>query len=204
MKKSTTILIVALVLLLAAAMVLYKNLSGQVGAENLSIMGGATETVPQNQPSQPDVPETTAPEATEPPKAPDFRVQDMEGNLVSLSDFRGKPVVLNFWASWCSPCKIEMPEFQKMWEEKGEDIHFLMVNLTDGTRETVEGVTDFIAKKGYTFPVYFDVKMEGAIAYGVNAVPVTYFIDPEGQLVAYGQGAMDKATLEKGIAMITK
>lgn len=205
MKKSTSILIVALALLLAVAMVLYKNLSGRVGADNLSIMGGATETVPQNKPSQPQMPETTAPEGTEPAnKAPDFHIQDMEGNLVSLSDFQGKPVVLNFWASWCGPCKMEMPEFQRVWEEKGEDIHFLMVNLTDGTRETVDGVTDFIAKKGYSFPVYFDVNMEGSIAYGVSGVPVTYFIDAEGHLAAYGQGAMDEATLRKGIEMIQK
>ena len=81
--------------------------------------------------------------------APDFIVYDSEGNEVALSDFLGQPVVLNFWASWCGPCKSEMPDFQEVYEEYGEEVQFLMVNLTDGSQETVESASDYIANNGY-------------------------------------------------------
>lgn len=143
-------------------------------------------------------------EQTEPAKeaAPDFTVYDADGNGHSLSDFRGKPVVLNFWASWCGPCKSEMPDFEEKFQQYGGDIHFVMVNLTDGSRETVETASEFILDQGYTFPVYFDTAMDGAITYGINAVPVTFFVDAEGNFVARGQGALSAEALQQGIDMI--
>lgn len=133
---------------------------------------------------------------------PDFTMYDAEGNAYQLSDFRGKPVILNFWASWCGPCKMEMPDFDEKYQVYGDQIHFLMVNLTDGSQETVETASAFIAEQGYTFPVYFDTDMAGAIAYGVNAVPVTYFADAEGNFVAWQQGMLSAETLQKGIDML--
>ena len=121
-------------------------------------------------------------------------------NEVMNSD---KPVLLDFWASWCGPCKMEMPDFDATFAQLGEEIHFLMVNMTDGSRETVETAAAFIEAQGYTFPVYFDTEFDAAITYGVNAVPVTYFIDAEGILVAQGRGALDSAALQVGIDMIT-
>ena len=134
--------------------------------------------------------------------APDFTVYDMEGNAVSLSDFRGKPVVLNFWASWCGPCRSEMPDFQKIYEEYKEDVVFLMVNLTDGSQETVETVTSFIEKSGYTFPVYVDTDLDAARAYSVNSVPRTYFINAEGKSVAKAKTAINEEVILKGLNMI--
>ena len=98
-------------------------------------------------------------EPTEPADlAPDFTVYDADGNEVKLSDFFGRPIVVNFWATWCSPCKREMPSFERMYEKYGEDVVFLMVNLTDGYQDTVKKASDFVEKNGYTFPVYFDTK----------------------------------------------
>ncbi len=134
--------------------------------------------------------------------APDFSVLNADGDTVRLSDFEGKPVVLNFWASWCPPCKSEMPDFQDVFEAYGENVHFVMVNLTDGTRETVAIAKAFIADKGYTFPIYFDTASEAASAYGIYSIPTTFFIDAEGNMVTYAQGALDAATLKKGIDMI--
>ena len=143
--------------------------------------------------------EGTSPQAQ---LAPDFTVYDLDGNAHKLSDYRGKPVVLNFWASWCDPCKSEMPDFEKIYTQYGQDIHFLMVNLTDGLEETVASASGFIAEKGYTFPVYYDTDMDAAQAYGVYSVPVTYFIDVEGYLIAYGSGALTADILQQGIDMI--
>lgn len=134
--------------------------------------------------------------------APDFTVYDKEGNPVKLSDMKGTPVVLNFWASWCPPCRSEMPEFDEICKEYEGKVIFMMVNLTDGQSETQESAQSFIDSMGYTFPVYFDKDSDAAYKYGIQSIPTTFFIDAEGNLVAYGQGAMDGATLKQGISMI--
>lgn len=134
--------------------------------------------------------------------APDFTVYDGDGNPVSLSDFLGKPVIVNFWASWCGPCKSEMPDFEEAYAEYGDDIHFLMINSTDGSRETVETAREFIAEQGYTFPVYFDTDYLASYTYGVSGIPMTFFIDAEGYAVAYASGMLDRETLQVGIDMI--
>ena len=194
MEKSYKILkLIALVLLFAVLMVgayvLYNNLSSQ-----MEMPGLATEA---------PVEETAAGE-TEPPKtpAPDFTMYDLEGNPIKLSDFQGKPVLLNFWASWCGPCKMEMPEFQNFFDQYGDQVHFVIVNLTDGAQETVESASSYIAQEGYTFPVYYDTAMEGAYTYGVNAVPVSYFIDAEGNLQAWAQGALSADLLQQGMEIL--
>lgn len=127
---------------------------------------------------------------------------DDQGNEVSLSSYFGKPIVLNFWASWCGPCKSEMPDFQEAYEEYGDEIHFVMVNMTEGSRETKESAQRFIQEQGFTFPVLYDTQMNAAITYSAWTLPTTYFIDEQGYLVAQGRGALDRETLEKGIGMI--
>lgn len=170
--------------IIAGASVLYDHLRSQMAP-----VGLATETTSSE----------TASTAT---PAPDFTVYDIDGNAHKLSDFRGKPVILNFWASWCGPCQMEMPDIESAWQEYGEEIHFLIVDLTDGSQETVEKASAYINENGYTFPVYFDTAMEGAYAYGVTGIPVTYFIDAEGNFVAYYQSAMSAEILQQGIDML--
>ena len=134
--------------------------------------------------------------------APDFTVYDAEGKAYKLSDFRGKPVVLNFWASWCPPCKAEMPDFQKEFEAQGSNVQFLIVNLTDGKQETVDSASAYVAQQGYTFPVFYDTASSAAMAYGIRSIPTTFFIDAQGYLVAQATGAIGRETLQKGIDMI--
>lgn len=134
--------------------------------------------------------------------APDFAVYDAEGNAVYLSDLRGKPVIVNFWATWCGYCVSEMPEFQAAYETYGDQIHFMMVNVTDGQQETKKKAMEFLAGTEYTFPVYYDLELSASKNYGVNAMPVTYFIGPNGEAVAWTQGAINAATLQKGIDML--
>ena len=179
-------LVLAFAVVIAGAYLLYNQLSGKVSL-------GGLASAPQSTQSSGDETEPAA------PQAPDFTVYDKDNNPVKLSDFRGKPVILNFWASWCGPCVSEMPEFQNFYDQYGEDIHFVLVNLTDGSQETVETASKFVSDQGYTFPIYFDKDLDAAAAYGVNAVPVTYFLDAEGYLVVWAQGALTADMLQQGV-----
>lgn len=134
--------------------------------------------------------------------APDFTVYDAEGKAYKLSDFRGKPVVLNFWASWCPPCQSEMPDFDAKYKELGETVQFLMVNCTDNQRETMGSASAFIEERGYSFPVFYDLGQEGTQAYQAYSIPRTFFIDAEGYLIANALGAISGDILQQGIDMI--
>ena len=135
-------------------------------------------------------------------KAPDFTVLDANGNTVKLSDMVGKPVVLNFWASWCPPCRQEMPDFDKVYKELGDKIHFFMVDAVDGARETMEKGEAFIAESGFSFPVYYDVEREAVTQFGIRAYPTSFFIDKEGYAVVSAEGTIGEASLRLGIDMI--
>ncbi len=186
-KKSLLIYALVFVLLIGGAYMLYQKLGGEFGLDQL-----ATE-VPGN---------TVNPSEAPKPHAPDFTVIDKNGNSVTLSQFIGKPVILNFWSSRCGPCRVEMPDFDKKYQEFGDKVEFVMVNVTDGRWDTLDTAKAFLKDSGYSFPVYFDTNVSAARAYGVNALPTTYFIDAEGVLIARSSGAINIETLQRGIDMI--
>ena len=131
---------------------------------------------------------------------PNFTMYDDKGNTYKLSDFVGKPIVMNFWASWCSPCQGEMPEFEKLYLEMGDEVVFLMINLTGSDNYT--DALNFIRQTGYQFPVYYDKRGEASSRYRISSIPVTYFIDAEGNLKSRFIGAMNEEMLRTYIGEI--
>ncbi len=201
-KKTLLILCLVFVLVLIGAGVLYNTLADDVQLGGLATLPPETEA-PTQAATEAPVENTHAPAETQPTEpeahpAPDFTMLDMDGNEVTLASFFGKPIILNFWASWCGPCKMEMPELQKFYEQYGEEIHFLLVSVDDD----VDAAKAFIADSGYSFPVYFDTTSAGAYTYGASSIPLTYFIDAEGNLAAYYMGAMSESILQQGVDMI--
>lgn len=192
-KAKTMLGLAALVLFLGAAAVAYQLLSKQVapqsGIEVAVSRGGVQDA-------------NASVSAEEPLTAPDFSVLDSEGNAVKLSQLFGKPIVLNFWASWCPPCKSEMPEFDKVYRDLGEDVTFMMVDLISEGRETIEKGKAYVAEQGFAFPVYYDTEQEAGDTYGITSIPTTLFIDKNGYIITGAKGAIDEATLRKGIGMI--
>lgn len=118
----------------------------------------------------------------EPVEAPDFTLKDLGGEDVSLSSFRGKLLFLNFWATWCGPCRVEMPSMQVMYETlDGYDFEILAVDLQESERT----VKNFIEKEGFTFPVVLDKNGQVGAQYGARSIPTTYLINSDGNAVGF-------------------
>ena len=197
-KKTLLILCLVFAAVMIVAGVLYSSLADGLQIGGLVTVPPETQTV--TEPPAEDPTEVTDTHPTDPPdhSAPDFTMLDMEGSEVTMASFFGKPIILNFWASWCGPCKSEMPEIQEFYEKYGENVQFVLVSLDDSL-DTARG---FIEDEGYTFPVYFDSTSMGGYTYGASSIPLTYFIDADGQMIAYYRGAMSADILQQGIDLI--
>lgn len=131
----------------------------------------------------------------------DFILTDQYGNTHKLSDYKGKTVFLNFWATWCSPCRAEMPDIQKLYESaetEGEDALVVLgvaaPNL--GNEKSEEEIKAFLEENGYTYPVLMDTTGEVFMSYGVNAFPTTFMITREGEVFGYASGQLNEATMK--------
>ena len=179
----------------------------------LSGIGGGTAVQPPNEtPSQsqtvtprPEATETTQPEPSAEPTpepeiaAPDFTLTDQYGNTHTLSDYKGKTVFLNFWATWCGPCKSEMPDIQKLYEsygENSEDLVVLAVANPGGQDVSQEEIEQFLEDNGYAFPVLMDDTGMTLAYYGISAFPTTFMIDSGGNVYGYVPGAMTADIME--------
>jgi peroxiredoxin len=111
--------------------------------------------------------------------APNFTLQTLKGEKLQLSDLRGKKVFLNFWATWCNPCKKEMPEMQKFYEAFGDEVVIVAVNAT-ASEKSIKDVQDYVDSGAYTFPVLLDRKLKVSDRYQIITIPTTYFIGTDG------------------------
>ena len=120
-------------------------------------------------------------------KAPNFTLKNLKGEDVSLNQLRGKKVMLNFWASWCTPCQREMPHFQSVWDKYGPDAGFTILTVA-GSQSEEAVIRNFIASENYTFPVCLDPGEEAFNRYELTSIPKTYFIDKDGVIKRIQQG----------------
>jgi len=132
--------------------------------------------------------------------APDFQLPDLAGEEVNLSDFKGKPVLLNFWAGWCRPCEEEMPYLQQVYEEwSDQGLVVLTVNLGDSPSE----VNQFMQNNQLSLPVLLDIKQSLAQEYNVASIPTTFFIDKDGIIRAKIIGSFrSKEAIESKLGQI--
>ena len=117
--------------------------------------------------------------------AADFKLPLLSAETRSLSDYKGKVVFLNFWATWCPPCREEMPAMEKLYQRfKNEGLVFLAVDIQEGRKE----VEAFIKERGFSFPVALDEKGEAAGLYGIRSIPTTFIVDKDGNIIAAAIG----------------
>jgi thiol-disulfide isomerase/thioredoxin len=133
-------------------------------------------------------------------EAPDFALQSLDGKTVKLSDFRGKAVVLNFWATWCEPCKVEMPWFVEFQKQYGSDgLQFLGVAMDDASPKEISG---FANDMGVNYPILLGKEAVGDAYGGVQFLPETFYIDRDGKLVDRAFGLRGRGEIEGNIKKI--
>jgi thiol-disulfide isomerase/thioredoxin len=135
--------------------------------------------------------------------APDFKMplldlkkggDSVRGKTVSISDFKGKPLVFNFWAPWCPPCRAEAPELVKVYENyKTKGVQFLAVAI----RDSDENIVQFVKDNNFTLPVGIDTDAEFAGKYGVSGIPTTFFIDGSGKIIRTNVGAINQIQMSQ-------
>ena len=186
-KKKLVVVIAALAVLLVVSVAIYDAYKDRVDPATGTVIGDSQA-----------MGEVSTAAANNQSPAPDFTMEDASGKSVKLSDFKGKPVVLNFWTSWCSYCKEEMPYFESAYKEYGDKVQFIMLNPVKSERSS-NGGKDFIKTAGYTFPVFYETEGKAVSQYGLRGFPATMFIDAQGSLVSKNVGAITQNKLDENI-----
>ncbi|MEA4932402.1 MAG: TlpA disulfide reductase family protein [Lawsonibacter sp.] len=187
-KKRLAVAIVALVVIVATSVAVYNVYKDKIDP----VTGTISETLAEAS----DV--SISEQAMATTVAPDFTMQDANGKTVKLSDFKGTPVVLNVWTSWCKYCKAEMPYFESAYKQYGDQVQFIMLNAVKSERSS-DGGKNFIKESGYTFPVFYETAGTATTLYGLRGFPATIFIDASGNIVEKNIGAISQAKLNEMI-----
>jgi thiol-disulfide isomerase/thioredoxin len=133
--------------------------------------------------------------------APPFELVTLEGEILRLSDLRGKPVILNFWATWCGPCRAEFPEFQKAAVDNADRL--VMIGINNTSIDRADLVPDFLTEFGITFPIALDPDGEMTTLYQIKGLPTTIFIDSNGIVNEVFPGPLNKAYIESKISELS-
>lgn len=186
----------------------YLSSFGGTGTANSSVssstvVSGEVEKKEENSVASEGV--TSQSTATDLPDAPDFTLTDQFGNTHTLSDYEGKVVFLNFWATWCGPCQKEMPEIQELYEDHGGNTEDLIVLAVANPRSeeysgadvTQPEIEQFLSENGYTYPVVMDLTGEVFADYGISAFPTTFMITREGKVLGYLPGQMSREIMDE-------
>ena len=172
--------------------------TGTMGSLSQSVADTqATEQETEQSPTEED---TVTEEQPVYPLAPDFTLTDQFGVEHTLSDYQGKTVFLNFWATWCPPCKAEMPDIQALYEESGSNTGDLVVlalaQPNVGQEGSAEEITTFLEENGYTYPVVMDTTGQIFMQYGIRAFPTTFMITKDGYAYGYIEGALSREIMD--------
>lgn len=185
-KKKTIIMIVAFIIIIFVVAILYNFLAGEYNKKNENNQN--TNSIAKNMDEQEKV------------KATEFVVFKEDGSKVKLSDVRGKkPIIINFWATWCEYCKKEMPDFEEAYVNEKDNIEFMMINFTDNQQETLETAKTYIEENGFSFPVYYDMILDAVYKYEAFSLPLTIFIDKDGYIYRVNKGLITKDKLNSYI-----
>jgi len=195
--KNLTIVIAVLVVVIAASAMIYSVYKDRVDPLTGKI-SSTTKTESEVSPASNFESFNSQEVAASVSKAPDFTMQDANGKDVLLSSFQGTPVVLNFWTSWCSYCKAEMPYFESAYKQYGDKIKFVMLNPVKSERSS-EGGKNFIKESAYTFPVFYETEGKSMNLYGLRSFPATVFIDANGNMIEKTIGAISEDKLQENI-----
>jgi len=176
-----------------------------VGVSMYTLNTYNTSNSKSNSSNTPQKKASTQPIATNPnaikTKAIDFKLKDLNGKELSLSDLKGKRVFLNFWATWCPPCKAEMPEIEKLYQET-KNSNLVIVAVEIG--EPLNTVKPFIASNKYNFKVLIDPNQSVATQYNVTSIPTSYFINVDGNIVSKNIGGMNIDQMKAYIKLLDK
>lgn len=183
-KKSLIILLGVSILLIIIAIIVYPKLVKKYEDEKINIKNNVNTNEVQNISKN---------------KAKNFIVYNENGDKVTLNDF-DKPMIINFWTTWCGYCKEEMPYFNEMYEKEKDNIEFLMINGTDYS-ETKEKALKYVNDNKYSFKIYFDEKNSARDVYNITGYPTTIFINKEKEIVKIEPGLITK---EKLLNMVDK
>ena len=188
MKKMVGLLLVGILIVLLAIGIVQRNVEEKQSTDRLN-EGSDVEFLPTDE------------GLAKGEMAPDFELTTLAGDPVKLSDYKGKKVILNFWATWCPPCRAEMPDMQKYYEEQaqGENVEILAVNLTTADKG-MDAINAFVAEFSLTFPVPMDTEGNVGEIYQAATIPTSYMIDTEGRVQNKIVGPMNEQMMEDFIA----
>ncbi len=196
MKKLLIVLIAAI--LVGVSINTLNTYNASSSKSNLSVENADKSSTTQN--NSPTKPIGINPNASK-TKALDFKLKDLDGKELSLSDLKGKKVFLNFWATWCPPCKAEMPEIEKLYQET-KDSDLVIVAIDIG--EPLDTVKSFIDSNNYNFKVLSDPDQIVAAQYNIASIPTSYFIDADGNIISKHSGAMNIDQMKEYIKTLDK